>query len=263
MIYKLLVMLNKKFLLTNSVLLDQNNRPLPGAIDFINSLTQQKIPFAILTNQSTKTRAQIAEEYMRYGFDYIIPSMFYTTTMAAIDEIVQYDYKKNKATYVGGRGIKEVMDLAGFYVSDFKNDWIFVGRVNQMSGEDFTYALEMIMEGAVIVETDSTKLYYVDNEPRLGAGSYVRMLEYATNTKAFRVDFPSTTILKQALRYLQATPSDAVLVSSDLNKEIKSGNTFGIDTIFVTTAMDETQNILMQSIHPTYVIESLVGLIQE
>ncbi|MBQ6532235.1 MAG: HAD hydrolase-like protein [Solobacterium sp.] len=254
-------MLANTFLISFSTLMI-DGRPAPGSREFFAALVRERIPFAILTNQSQRTLQELTDYLEGQGFRGIMPSMFYTTVMAAADEILQMYPKKRMAGYLGGRGMREILRLAGFSVDLDRADWLFVGMSPEISDMEYSYALRLIEQGAVIVETDARRLVRRKKEPYPGAGSIVRMLEYAASTQAMHADMPDTMLIRHAMQYLNALSEQTVLITSDLDREVRSANTFGIRSIFVTAGMDDSFDMMEHDVHPTYVIETLEGLLR-
>ena len=57
------------------------NTVIDGAIDFIDRLNQNGIPYVFLTNNATKTQQEAAQKLIDMGFD-IHPETLYTSAMA-------------------------------------------------------------------------------------------------------------------------------------------------------------------------------------
>ncbi len=250
------------FLIMTSCLINRQGRPRKGAVYFMNTLIDNRIPFVILTNQSTYTRAQLAEMMNRAGFNEMIPQMFYTSTMAAVDAICRKYPDKKTAGYIGGKGMTEILKLGGFSLNMNHADWLFVGSDHNATYNDYSYALRLISGGAYIVSTDPVLKEKTTSGDLIGSGSVVKMLESASGTRALEAGIPSGLIVSRSLVYLRQSIDDAVLVTSQPEPEITCGIAAGIRTVLSMSAMDETDNALQRRVQPDFVVEDLTGLMR-
>ncbi|MDP4105996.1 MAG: TIGR01457 family HAD-type hydrolase, partial [Bacillota bacterium] len=85
---------------------------IEAASDFVKRLRQKNIPYLFVTNNSSRTPAQVAEKLR--GFD--IPAeedLVFTTSMATANYI--YDRKKDASIYlIGEEGIRTALEEKGF-----------------------------------------------------------------------------------------------------------------------------------------------------
>lgn len=250
------------FLIMTSCLINGQGRPRKGAVYFMNTLIDNRIPFVVLTNQSTYTRSQLADMMNRAGFNEMRPEMFYTSTMAAVDAICRKYPDKKTAGYIGGRGMTEILKMGGFSLNMNHADWLFVGSDHNATFNDYSYALRLIDGGAYIISTDPVVKEKTTTGNLIGSGSVVRLLETASGTRAIEAGIPSPLIVSRSLVYLKQSVSDAVLVTSQPETEITCGNSAGIRTVLSMSAMDETDNVLQRRVQPDFVVEDLTGLMR-
>ncbi len=250
------------FLVMESCLLDPRGRPVPGSVRFLDALIGSGVPFVILTNQSYATRDQMADRLLNAGFRNIVPAMFYTSTMAAIDAIVKKYPDRRRAAYLGGKGMIELLRETGFSLNMDRADWVFVGSDHNSSYNDYCYALKLIERGAYIISTDPRAAEVTRSNLLVGPGSIVKMLEYASGTKAVEAGIPAPLIVGRALKYLNVHPDRAVLACCHPEPEISCGVSAGIRTVLVMNGMDEKENALLRRVHPDYVVEDLTGLLR-
>lgn len=250
------------FLIMESCLVNTRQRPQPGAVRFLDTLIQYRVPFAILTNRSSQLRTAMAENLMRAGFHNVKPEMFYTSAMAAVDAICRKYPDKKNAGYIGGKGMLELLRIGGFALNMDRADWLFIGSDHGATYNDYSYGLKLIERGAYIVSTDPSPTERSLSGTLIGSGSIVKMLEYASGTRAVEAGIPAPLIISRALTYLHAQIEDAVLIASHPETEILCGSNAGIRTVLFTEAMDESENALLRRIHPDYVTEDLLSLLR-
>ena len=250
------------FLIMESCVLDSRGKAQPGAVRFIETLLKHSLSFVILTDQSLLTRGQMADRMMKAGFSRISEEMFYTSTMAAVDAIRRKYPDRRTAGYIGSRGMVEILRLGGFALNMERADWLFVGSDHDASYNDYCYALKLVDRGAYIISTDQREYETTRSGKLIGSGSVVKMLEHATGTKAVETGMPAPLIVSRALKYLDVSAEDAVLVGCHPEPEIACGLAAGIRTVLCMTGMDDTENALLRRVHPDFVVEDLNGLLR-
>ena len=250
------------FLIMESCLINERQRPQPGAVRFLDALIQNRVPFVILTNRSAQLRTAMAEGMNRAGFHNVAAEMFYTSTMAAVDAIIKKYPDKKNAGYIGGKGMLELLRIGGFALNMDRADWVFVGSDHNSTYNDYSYCLKLVERGAYIVSVDPSPTERSLSGTLIGSGSVVKMLEYASGTRAIEAGIPAPLIVSRALKYLRKDISDAVLITAHPETEIVCGNNAGIRTVLFAPAMDEKENALLRRIHPDYVAEDLSALLR-
>lgn len=250
------------YLICESCLLDKKKRPYEGSIKFMKYLDRLSIPYVIITNQSLKSRSYLCDYYKKKGYTMLLPQHFYTTTMSGVDLVDTHYPKKKTASYIGTSAMKETLQEGGFCVNLEHADFVFIGSDYQAAFNDYSYMHSLIKDGAIMFCTKDALVENLDGREVIGPLAIVKMLEASTNTKAYSLDFPVVNIINQALIYMHADRDGAILIGSNLEKEIRCGNNAGIQTVLLTPAMDESMNALLADVKPDYAVESLLGLLQ-
>src|SRR4051812_48735317 len=125
---------------------------LPGAESFIRELRRLDVPFRFLTNNSQRSRRDVATKLRRLGIDADEEHVF-TCAMATARFLAQQ--KPNGTAYVIGEGgLLTALHNNGYAVVDRDPDWVVVGEGRTVNFEMVEAALNMILGGAKLVATD-------------------------------------------------------------------------------------------------------------
>ena len=254
-------MIKKLHIFQYSTLVVNGRYPAKGAAETLAALHSAGIPFLILTEQSGKTRREIVEHMMKMGFYHMAPDTVYTSTMAAADWIARQYPNKVKACYIGGRGLREVLDDAGFEIVNDGPDWLFNGFDRNAGYTDYTYCLSLIRGGAALISTDSSAMKSSEAGEGVGPGAICRMLEYASGVRALEFGRPSVITTASVLRYAGVRAEDVVFVGDDFRKDIVPAIRCRMDTVYVTNGSSYELN-MADDLHPKWIIEDLTGLIR-
>ena len=171
---------------------------IPGADRFINNLRRSDVPFRFLTNNSQRTRRDVATRLQRLGID-VEPEHVYTCAMATARYLA--DQKPGGTAYVIGEGgLLTALHENGYSVVDRDPDYVVVGEGRTLSFEMVEAALKMIMGGAKLIATNLDPNCPTESGVRPGCGATAAMLEAAAGVKAFSVGKPSPVMLRALAR---------------------------------------------------------------
>ena len=238
----------------------RNGRPKKGATELLDILYRQQIPFVVTTQQSGKSREKLIVELRNAGFATIRHANIYTSSMAAVDFLSSRYKEKNKAAIVGGEGVKEAVNKAGYQIDRLHPDFIFIGMDRSLTYEDYCEVNAMIEDGGILVSVDDRKNQIVDSTKMVGNGAVVTMLEYSSGTDAIHFGAGSPLYLDMVIRYLNADPSTIVSVGTSFQRDIIPSLKKGMTTVYVTQGRSIVNEGMNEKIHPDYIVEDLSGL---
>lgn len=238
---------------------DQN---IDGAREFIAYLQQTNQKYLFLTNNATRTKKQNKEHLDKLGFKNIKEDDFFTSSMAAAKYVAQTS-EKRKAFVVGQDGLIEALKLEGFEIVEENADFVFVGLDFAADYNKYSKALQNLLSGAKLIATNKDRRLPSGGTFRIGNGAVVVLLEYASGQEAFVAGKPFDPILNEALKQLNITIDDIILVGDNLETDVALGYYNNAETIFVTTGVHGKEDCERLNIHPTQTVENLKELIKQ
>lgn len=252
-------MLGKYFLITSSCLLDEKKKPRDKAIETIAKLSRKGIPFCILTSNTKYKLSELASYYESLGFYDIYPNHFYTSSMAAVDYLVSSSDERYEI-HLAGKGTLEALRTGGFITNYDKASYVFIGSDEEATYDDYSDALDALMNGAKLICLDHTLYEKRSNRYTLGPGSITLMLEAATKKKAIHFSLPSRIIVDKAIGYLGANKEDTLIVGSHIDEELLSSIKLELNTALIT--QDEmNENIMTLSDKPMYFLRDISSIL--
>lgn len=252
-------MIYKNYIIPMECLL-VGNRVKRGAVELLNALETEGISYTVITEHSGKYRDNFVDDMVDHGFQYVRPSYVYTSSMAAVDYVLWAHPDKRKVMMLGGRGLHSALEKGGFTFTHENPDWLFLGNAREASYLDYSECLEAIMNGAYIISVDNRRMQLYEGRHILGNASVVKMLEYATGSKAVSFGRGSKYLLASVLRYMQTTAENTIMVGSDFNKDILPAQSLGMETCFISDGRDMSEWGIEANKHPDYIVEDLFGL---
>lgn len=207
--------------------------PLPGAVETLRRLRSDGVPFRLITNTTTKTRAELAATLREAGFD-VADADVVTAVVATAAHL--REAHPGATVFVLSDG-DALADLEGVRLVEVdRADVIVLGG----ACEDFTYeAMNRIfgrlMDGATLVGMHRNLFWKTERGWELDGGAYLAGLEEATERRATICGKPAKAYFDAALQMLGTDASRAVMVGDDVVNDIAGARRAGIRGVLVRT----------------------------
>lgn len=231
---------------------------IPGAERFIGELLEYQIPFLFLTNNSQRTRRDVATRLERLGIS-VGEEHIFTCAMATARFLARQ--KPNGTAYVIGEGgLLMALHMNGYSIVDKDPDYVVVGEGRTLNFEMMEAAVGMILGGAKLVATNLDPNCPTQNGTRPGCGAVIAMLEAATGVKAFSVGKPSPVMLRAALNDLGSTHEETIVIGDTMETDILGGVQLGFRTILVLSGGTRREDLTRYTYRPDKIVGSIADL---
>jgi len=231
---------------------------IPGADHFINELRRANVPFRFLTNNSQRTRRDIATRLQRLEID-VEEEHVYTCALATARFLAEQK-PQGTAFVIGEGGLLNALHEYGYAIVDKDPDYVVVGEGRIISFELVEAALRMIMGGAKLVATNLDPNCPTECGIRPGCGATVAMLETASGVKAFSVGKPSPVMLRGARKELGLTTDQTIVIGDTMETDILGGAQLGFKTILVLSGGTRHQDLDRYAYQPDMIVDSIADL---
>jgi NagD protein len=236
----------------------RGNHLIPGADRFIHELRAAQVPFLFLTNNSQRTRRDVATKLQRLGIDVEEDHVF--TCAMATARFLARQKPGGTAFVIGEGGLLTALHSNGFAIVDKDPDYVVVGEGRTLNFEMVEAALGMILGGAKLVATNLDPNCPTQTGTRPGCGAIVAMLEAAAGVKAFSVGKPSPVMLRAARKELGLTTDQAIVIGDTMETDILGGVQLGFKTILVLSGGTRREDLSRYAYRPDNVVESIADL---
>lgn len=234
---------------------------IPGADRFIHKLRENNIPFLFLTNNSQRTRRDVATKLQRLGME-VEEEHVFTCAMATARFLARQ--KPNGTAYVIGEGgLLTALHSNGYAIVDKDPDYVVVGEGRTLNFEMVEVALRMIQRGAKLVATNPDPNCPTEAGTRPGCGAIVAMLEAAAGVKAFSVGKPSPVMLRAARKELGLITDQTIIIGDTMETDILGGVQLGYKTILVLSGGTNREDLARFAYRPDLVVDSIADLEQD
>lgn len=228
---------------------------IEAASDFIKKLQTKRIPYLFVTNNSSRTPAQVAEKLR----DFDIPAneeAVFTTSQATANFI--YARKQDASVYViGEEGIRAALEEKGFSFATEHADFVVMGIDREINYEKLTIACLAVRNGATFISTNGDIALPTERGLLPGNGSLTSVVAVSTQTSPIFIGKPEAIIMEQALKVLGTAKEDTLMVGDYYDTDILAGMNAGMDTLLVHTGVTTKELLRGYDQMPTYVIDTL------
>jgi HAD superfamily hydrolase (TIGR01458 family) len=236
-----------------------SGEPIPGAMEAVAELRRQGHRLRFVTNNTTLSRAMLAEELRRYGIE-LDDSELQTTAAAAARALAG---KRVFALVIAAL----VEDLEGIEFVGEGAEAVLLGGADETdeTGRVFSYmnlarAFAELELGADLYCLHKNKWWQTSRGPLLDSGAFVAGLEYAAGVEATVLGKPSLAYFEAALAALDAEPALTWMVGDDLESDIAGAQRYGLKTVLVRTGKFRPDQLERSTVVPDAVISSIAYL---
>ena len=249
---------------------------IEGVEQTMNFLREQNIGFYVLTNDASRSPAELSESFQRVGLNDITPDKIISSGMLA-HEYLNYKVKRGTVAYLGtpqSAHYLESLELKTISIHDMELDQaeqisavVFLDDEGFDWQEDLNKVLNLLRRRNVpVVVANSDHTYPVSkSRVAVAVGAIADMIESLTGKRFLRFGKPDAQMFVFAYDHVQplypVDKSEILMVGDTLETDIIGGNKFGLDTVLVlsgnTSAGLAGQAMLSTGITPTYVCESI------
>ena len=231
---------------------------IQGAPEFIKRLKRSGVPFLFLTNNSQRTRRDVATRLSRMGIDVADEHVF--TCAVATARFLAQQLPGGTAYVIGEGGLLQALHANGYSIVDRDPDYVVVGEGRAFTFEMFEAAQRMILRGAKLIATNLDPNCPTQDGPRPGCGAIVAMLETATGIRAFSVGKPSPVMMRTARKEIGLATAETVVIGDTMETDILGGVQMGYRTVLVLSGSTKREDLDRYAYRPDLVVDSIADL---
>jgi HAD superfamily hydrolase (TIGR01458 family) len=233
--------------------------PIAGAAAAVRALRDAGHRIRFVTNSTTRSRAQLAEQLRAMGIE-------------LADDELQTTGGVTARALAGKRVLALTMpgildDLDGLQLVGMNVDAVLLGGADEgeETGRVFSYlnlnrAFHELDAGAELYCLHKNRWWQTADGPRLDAGAFVAGLEYAAGTEATVLGKPSTAYFEAALAALDAEAGLTWMVGDDLEGDCLGAARHGMHTLLVRTGKFRPDEVERSTAQPDGIISSVAQL---
>lgn len=239
----------------------QGTKEIKTAQTFMKRLIDSEIPYLFVTNNSTRSPEDVAENLRDHHHIPTTAAHVYTTALATADYLRRLAADKPLTAYViGERGLQDALRNVGFALvadASFAPTFTVVGLDREVTYEKFVQAVLAIQHGSQFVGTNLDTNIPNQRGMLPGAGAVVDFVRYATGKTPITIGKPAKIIMNEALNRIQLPREDVLMIGDNLHTDIMAAKNANMDSLLTLTGLTEQAPAGDADIVPTYVVSDL------
>jgi 4-nitrophenyl phosphatase len=225
------------FLFDMDGVLYRGSRALPGARALLASLGRRGVPFALVTNNSTRTPRQYAR--LLAGMGMRVPEARIVTSAVAVAAYLGERLRPgSRVLLIGEPSFRRVLERAGFVLTGRADAAaVVVGLDRRLTYRKLAGAVAALHRGARFVVSNPDPALPVEDGLLPGAGSIVAALRYATGRTPVIIGKPRPRLLREAMARVGLRRRETAMVGDQVSTDVAAGRAAGLFTVLVLTGV--------------------------
>ncbi len=232
---------------------------LPGVKDFIDWLIAENKKFLFLTNSSERTPRELREKLLRLGID-LDKNVFYTSALATAS-FLSHQKPDGNAYIIGEAGLINALYDVGYTMNNVDPDYVVVGETRTYSYEKIEKAINLVLRGARLIGTNPDVTGPVEDGVAPATKALIAPIEIATGTSAYFVGKPNPLMMRIALKKIDCTGNEAIIIGDRMDTDIIAGIESEIDTSLVLSGITTKEQITKYPYFPHYILNGVKDIV--
>ena len=239
----------------------RGSEPLPGLNAFFDFLHAQDIPYAMATNNSSKSVAEYMAKLAGFGVE--VPPERIITSAVATARYVQKQKPGARVHVVGMPGLSQTMRDYGLTVADSDVDYVIVGIDWEVTYAKLAVATRLVRQGATLIGTNPDLTFPTAEGINPGAGSLIAAVEAASEQRAIVIGKPNRALFEMAIEAVGTPPARTAMLGDRLETDILGAQRAGLRTILVCTGIHTRADLPASEVQPDFVFDDLPDLLRQ
>jgi NagD protein len=236
------------------------NKLLPGVRDFIQWLRGKNKKFVFLTNSSERTPKELKEKLGRLGIE-VGTEVFYTSALATA-MFLSSQKPKGSAFIIGEAGLINALYNVGYTMNNVDPDYVVMGESRTYNYEKIENAVNLVLRGARLIGTNPDLTGPIENGIAPATKSLIAPIELATGRNAYFVGKPNPLMMRNALKKLNCTREETIIIGDRMDTDIIAGIESEIDTCLVLSGITTPEIVETFAYQPHIVLKGVGDIAQ-
>ncbi|MGB0372270.1 MAG: TIGR01458 family HAD-type hydrolase [Opitutales bacterium] len=231
---------------------------IPGAIEALDKLREQRIPFRFVTNTTTRTAESLVRKLGRLGFS-VAPEEIFSAVTATLGYLKsQSEELPSVHAVVRDSVLPEFRD---FPRDDESPDFVVVGDI----GASWSYGLmnrifRQLNAGARLLAMHRNRFFLSEDGLCVDIGCFVAGLEHVSGQEAIVIGKPNRAFFETASNSLGCPLSEIAMIGDDLVSDVGAAQALGMKGIQVRTGKFSEEQLEQSGVTPDALVDSIAGL---
>jgi len=246
----------------------QGNQPLPGLIEFFQTLRDRQLRFILATNNASQTPEQYVAKLAKMGVTVAREEILTSAQAAALylKQSLNGNSEKGARVFaIGEDGVRQALTENGFKLCElYELDAQFVvcGMDRGLSWDKLATATLNVRAGAKLIGTNPDTTLPTERGITHGNGAILAALQTATGVAPLIIGKPEPLMYQQAMARLQTDPATTAAIGDRLETDILGAVRAGIRSVFVLSGISSREELAGLDYQPTWVMQNIAEVTQ-
>lgn len=234
---------------------------LPGALEFMAYLQQNKLEYLFLTNNSSKHAGLYAKKIRKMGFDVPEEKIF---TSGAATTIYLNEKKLGASVYlVGTQALEDEFEKNGFILTENDPDYAVLGFDTSLTYEKLVKFCDLLRSGKPYIATHPDINCPVQGGFTPDIGSFMALIECSTGRQPdVIIGKPNAHIVDAVVRKTGYPKEQIAMIGDRLYTDIALGRA-GIKTVLVLSGETKREDLANSEFKADVVVADLGELVEK
>jgi 4-nitrophenyl phosphatase len=234
---------------------------LPGVNEMLEFLAEQKVSYACITNNASRTREQFSTKLHQMGI--AVPAERIITSATATSIWLRSRVPRGTSVFaIGMDGLREALFRDGYFTEQaVKPEYVVVGADFEITSAKLKAACLAIRSGAAFIGTNPDTTFPSEEGIIPGVGAFILALEAASGVKATIIGKPERGMFDAALQMLGVPADQALAVGDRLDTDIVGASRASIPSAMVLTGVSSPADLEASLEQPSSVFQDLPNLL--
>jgi 4-nitrophenyl phosphatase len=242
----------------------EGDRPMPGLVEFFETLRTRDIRFVLATNNASNTPEQYVAKLARMGVG-VDREQVIGSGLAAALYLKQHAPAGSKVFPIGEDGVCRALLENGFRLAELYEkdaDYVVCGLDRTLSWDKLATATLNLRAGAKFIGTNPDTSLPTEHGLTHGNGAVLAALQAATGIEPIIIGKPEPIMYQLAMERLQVPPEQTVALGDRLDTDILGAVRAGIRSILVLSGISTREHLADIDYAPTWVMEDIREVIE-
>lgn len=256
----------------NNLILDMDgvlwhgDTPMPGLVEFFDTLRAAGIGFILATNNATKTAEMYTERLARFGVD-VPPEQILTSAEATASYLTEIYEPGSHVYVVGAKGLHEAVLAKGFKIlpppdvrAGAKAVAVVAGLSPDLTYEELAMGAHLVNQGVPFIGTNPDPTFPSEIGPLPGSGAILAVITASTGIEPTVIGKPGPIVFRKAVKLLGGDVSTIAMVGDRLSTDIYGAKAVGLQAILVLSGISTREEAETGPVRPDYIFADISEL---
>ena len=213
--------------------------PIDSAVTTFQRWYREGVPYAFVTNNSTKTATEFAAKINGMGI--VVEASQIITSAEVTAQMVAANHPAGSRVFVvGAPALRDAILSHGFTVANSAVDVVVVGLDQGFTYQTLALAQSALLAGAAFYGTNADRMLPNGAGFEPGAGSILNAIGTASGKVPVIIGKPGRQMIDVAVDRLGTTRDATLMIGDQIDTDIVAGHAAGLPTVLVLTGVPQT-----------------------